>query len=289
MSTLSVLITGARGQLGLELQATAPSNARLTAIDLQELDITDTDATNAFVASAKPDWIINCAAYTAVDKAESDGALAMRVNRDGARNLAEAARRSNARLVHISTDFVFDGLKSSPYLPDDPPSPLGLYGQTKLEGEQAVEAASGGDALIVRTAWLYSAHGGNFAKTILRLLAERPEVRVVADQVGTPTSAATLATALWKLIAANAAGGRYHYTDAGVASWYDFAVAIRTIAMQRQQRELPPVLPIRTQDYPTPARRPAYSVLDKTRTTAITGPAPHWQDALQTVLARLLP
>ena len=288
MSTTPILITGARGQLGLELQARAPGTANITAIDLQELDITDAAATAAQVAAIRPRWIINCAAYTAVDKAESDGELAMRVNRDGARHLALAAKQHGARLVQVSTDFVFDGRKSSPYLPDDAPHPLGHYGQTKLEGELAVEQASGGDALIVRTAWLYSAHGANFAKTILRLLAERPEVRVVADQVGTPTSAGTLADTLWKLIAADATGGRYHYTDSGVASWYDFAVAIRAAASRHQGRALPPILPIRTEDYPTPARRPAYSVLDRQRTLAITGPAPHWQEALESVMTQLL-
>lgn len=288
MSALPVLITGARGQLGLELQAGAPSHASLTAVDVQELDITDAAATDALVASLRPRWIINCAAYTAVDKAESDAATARRVNVDGARHLAEAAQRHGARLIHISTDFVFDGLKSSPYLPDDTPNPLGVYGQTKLDGELAVAAATGDDALIVRTAWLYSPHGANFAKTMLRLLDERPEVRVVADQIGTPTSATTLAHTLWKLVAADAPGGRYHCTDAGAASWYDFAVAIRAGAVRRLGRELPPMHPIRTQDYPTPARRPAYSVLDKTRTTGIVGELPHWQAALDPVLDRLL-
>lgn len=278
------MITGARGQLGIALQRSAAASGKLHSVDA--LDITDAAAIEQAVSSFEPTAIINCAAYTAVDRAENDAELARRVNRDGAAHLAQAAARCGARMVHISTDFVFDGRKSSPYLPDDATHPLGVYGQSKLEGEHAVRAA-GGDALIVRTAWLYSAHGNNFVKTMLRLMREKPQLGVVADQVGSPTCADTLAAALWKLLDAQAAAGTYHYTDAGVASWYDFAVAIRELGAPIFGELLAPVVPIRTQDYPTPAARPPYSVLDKAATSAIIGPIPHWREPLREVLWQL--
>jgi dTDP-4-dehydrorhamnose reductase len=186
--------------------------------------------------------------------------------------------------LHVSTDFVFDGRKASPYRPDDAPAPLGVYGASKLAGEQAVRDTRGLDALILRTGWVYSAHGQNFVKTMLRVMRERSEVRVVADQIGTPTSTATLAGTLWTLLERNAAAGIYHCSDAGAASWYDFACAIRELALRRSGEKLAPVLPIATSDYPTPARRPAYSVLDKTATWAITSPAPHWREPLRAVI-----
>lgn len=285
---MKILITGAKGQLGIELLRSLPQGWHATGIDRAELDITDAAGVARFIDDLRPSAVINCAAYTAVDKAESDAATALRVNRDGAGNLAAAAARVSARMVHISTDFVFDGLKSSPYLPDDPPSPRSVYGQSKLDGERAATSANP-DTLIVRTAWLYSAHGQNFVKTMLRLMQEKPELRVIADQIGTPTCASSLAGAVWALLGQSAASGIYHYSDAGAASWYDFACAIRELAAPRTARALAPVLPIRTQDYPTPAQRPAYSVLDKTSTYAITGVARHWREPLAEVIAELLP
>jgi dTDP-4-dehydrorhamnose reductase len=182
--------------------------------------------------------------------------------------------------VHVSTDFVFDGKASSPYAPDAPTRPLGVYGATKRDGE----IAAGADALIVRTAWVYAAAGNNFVRTMLRLMAERDEVRVVADQIGTPTHAASLARAIWALAAAGSTG-HYHWTDAGAASWYDFAVAIQeeALALGLLSRAVP-IVPIRTVDYPTPAQRPAFSILDKTTTWAITGPARHWRAELRDCL-----
>lgn len=283
-----VLVTGTNGQLGLELKATLPAGIEFHGIDLPELDITDAAAVSHFVDRLRPAAIVNCAAYTAVDKAESDSTLAYAVNRDGARNLARAAKQSGARLVQISTDFVFDGRQSTPYRTTDTPAPLGVYGQSKLEGEQAAIAETAGDALVVRTAWLYSAHGQNFVKTMLRLMREKPQLTVIADQVGTPTSATTLAQAVWKLLDARATGGIYHYSNAGVASWYDFACAIRELALADGASGLAPVLPIPTSAYPTPARRPAYSVLDKTETTALIGAMPHWREPLRMVIGALL-
>ena len=278
---MKVLIVGGKGQLGRALAATAPAGAEIFSHDIDTLDITDGVAIAAAVADIAPDLILNAAAYTAVDKAESDEALALAVNATAVGYLADAARQSGVRLVHVSTDFVFDGLAGVPYRPEATPNPLSAYGRTKLAGE----VAAGADALIVRTAWVYAPTGSNFVRTMLRLMAERPEVRVVADQIGTPTYAPGLAAALWAL-AASGAVGLYHYTDAGVCSWYDFALAIQEEAVLAGLLDRAvPVVPIATADYPTPARRPHFSVLDKTSTyAALGGAAPHWRANLRTMI-----
>jgi dTDP-4-dehydrorhamnose reductase len=282
---MKTLITGANGQLGHSLQQTAPELAELICTDVAELDICDAAAVNAFVAQHRPELILNAAAYTAVDKAESEEALALRINADAVANLAAAARSQGARLVHVSTEFVFDGVSGVPYTPDAPTAPVSAYGRTKLAGEQA----AGEDALIVRTAWVYGPRGGNFVRTMLRLMAERDEVRVVADQIGTPTYAPALAAALWTL-AENGAHGIHHYTDSGAASWYDFAVAIQEEALELGLIDRAvPVIPIATSDYPTPATRPHYSVLDKASTFALLGgAAPHWRVNLRLMLKEIL-
>jgi dTDP-4-dehydrorhamnose reductase len=276
------LIVGAGGQLGRALAASAPPGVAVAAQDSAALDITDRVAVGALVRALRPDLVFNAAAYTAVDKAESDEAAAYAVNAAAVGHLADAARSVGARLVHVSTDFVFDGRAGVPFAPDAPTNPLGAYGRTKRAGE----VAAGDDALIVRTAWVYAPEGGNFVRTMLRLMRERPEVRVVADQIGSPTYALGLAAALWTL-AGKDTRGIHHYTDAGVASWYDFAVAIQEEALAAGLLETAvPVIPIRTADYPTPARRPAYAVLDKTGTFAILGrPAPHWRVNLRRMIA----
>jgi dTDP-4-dehydrorhamnose reductase len=286
---MKALVTGAGGQLATELLAAPPAGWSVTAISERDLDIRDAEAVQAAVRALSPDLVLNAAAYTAVDRAESESEIAFAVNRDGAAHLAEAAQRVGARMAHVSTDFVFDGQTSRAYRPDDTPSPLGVYGASKLAGEIAVAEAAP-EALILRTAWVYSPHGGNFLKTMLRVMAARGEVRVVADQIGTPTSASTLAATLWGLALAGATG-IHHATDAGAASWYDFAQAIGedAHAMGRLARA-PKVVPIATEDYPTPARRPAFSVLDKTSTwTILGGPPPHWRVAMREVLSRLPP
>lgn len=283
---MKVIVTGAGGQLGRALVAGAPADAAVVALDRAALDIGDAAAVQARIKAERPDIIINAAAYTAVDKAESEPDLACRINADGPRHLAAAALDAGARLAHISTDFVFDGAKSAPYHPDDPVNPLGVYGASKRAGEEAVLGLMP-DALIVRTAWVYGAGGGNFVKTMLRLMRERGRVSVVADQFGTPTHAASLARAIWALAGAGAAG-IHHFTDAGSASWYDFAVAI---AEEAQALGLiaaaADVSPIATTDYPTPARRPAFGVLDKRATWAITGVPRHWRAELRLMLAAL--
>ena len=281
---MKVLIVGGKGQLGRGLAASAPTDAEIISHDIDTLDITDRDSVAAIVAGGQPDWIFNAAAYTAVDKAESDEATALAVNATAVAHLAAAAKEISAQFVHVSTDFVFDGLSGVPYAPDAQPNPLAAYGRTKLAGE----VAAGPDALIVRTAWVYAPTGGNFVRTMLRLMAERPEVRVVADQIGSPTYAPRLAAALWAL-AAKGAAGMHHYTDAGVASWYDFAVAIQEEALASGLLERAvPVIPIATSDFPTPAMRPSYSVLDKTATYAVLGgPAPHWRTNLRTMIREI--
>ncbi|WP_404482421.1 dTDP-4-dehydrorhamnose reductase [Novosphingobium sp. BL-52-GroH] len=281
---MKVLIVGGKGQLGRGLAATAPADAEIVSHDIDTLDITDPAAVLAVAREVRPDVIFNAAAYTAVDKAESDEEAAHAVNALAVGNLAAAARDVGARFVHVSTDFVFDGLSGVPYRPDAPTAPLGVYGRTKLAGEEL----AGEDALIVRTAWVYAPTGGNFVRTMLRLMGERPEVRVVADQVGTPTYAPGLAAALWTM-AGQGVCGLHHYTDAGACSWYDFAVAIQEEGLAAGLLDKAvPVIPINASDYPTPATRPHYSVLDKTSTFAILGgPTPHWRANLRKMIAEI--
>ncbi len=280
------LVTGMGGQLSRELVATAPTGVEVRALDAAELDIADRDAVLRAVRANSPDIIVNAAAYTAVDLAEKEADAADRVNHLAVGHLAEAAGDCGGRLVHVSTDYVFDGRSPIAYEPHHPTSPASVYGRTKRDGE--IAALRSADALVVRTAWVYAPHGRNFVATMLRLMHERDEVRVVADQVGTPTSATGLARALWSLAAAGAAGV-HHWTDAGVASWYDFAVAIReeAAALGAEKIGRATVTPIRTEDYPTPARRPAMSILSKESTWALIGPARHWREELRSVLRRM--
>jgi len=277
---MKALITGAYGQLGSALRISAPRGIEIAGYGSSDLDIARRADVAEVVERERPDFILNAAAYTAVDKAEQNEAAALAVNGHAVGYLAEAAGRIGARLVHVSTDFVFDGRAGSPYRTDAPPQPLGVYGRTKLVGEQMA-----GDALVVRTAWVYGPKGSNFVRTMLRLMRERPEVRVVADQIGTPTYAPQLAHALWGL-AQLGESGLHHYTDAGAASWYDFAVAIQEEALALGLLdEAVPVIPIATADFPTPAKRPSYSVLDKRVTYAALGkPAPHWRVNLRLML-----
>ena len=285
---MKVLVTGARGQAGAALTASTPAGTEVIAVDRAQLDITDRARVLDTVGRAKPAVVINAAAYTAVDRAEEEQDAAFRINCDGAGHLAEAAQAAGARMIQISTDYVFDGTRSTPYRPEDAPNPLGVYGRSKLAGEQVVAERTQGRALIVRTAWVYAATGQNFVRTMLRLLRERPEVRVVGDQIGTPTHAAGLARALWGFVRHPDARGIWHWTDAGVASWYDFAVAIRAVIATRDDTaRLAEVVPITTAEYPTAARRPAYGVLDKGATWSLLGPAAHWSEELRRCLAAM--
>jgi len=288
---MNLLVTGSRGQLGSELRMLHEMQDKPGAhtwffSDLPELDITDAGQVEAFCRDRRIDAIVNCAAWTAVDRAESEPDAAFRVNRDGAAALAAAAKATGGLLAHVSTDYVFDGSSSRPYREDDPVAPCGVYGQSKWEGEEAIRA-SGCSHLIIRTAWLYSAHGQNFVKTMLRLGRERESLGVVFDQVGTPTWAADLAGAIVSILGQIDPARRYtetfHYSNEGVCSWYDFAKAIMDAERLRCK-----VSPIETSDYPTPAARPPYSVLNKRKIReAWVLEIPHWHDSLLRMLEEL--
>lgn len=278
---MKVLITGARGQLGRALVASVPAGWSCDALDRAGLDLADRDAVRDRILADAPDVLVNAAAYTAVDRAESEEDTAFAINAGAVAAMAEALGRTGGRLVHVSTDFVFDGASPRAYRPQDPRNPLCAYGRTKAAGE----VSAGPDAIILRTAWVHAAGGANFVRTMLRLMRERDEVRVVADQIGAPTWAPGLATVLWGLVTAGARG-IYHHSDAGVASWYDFAVAIQeeALAIGLLDREVP-VLPIATADFPTPAVRPAFSLLDSSATREVLGDRPvHWRVNLRRML-----
>ena len=283
---MQVLITGAEGQLGRELLRTAPAHMTCVSLPRHCLDISDGASIERALELHAPVLIINAAAYTAVDQAEQDCQTAKAVNASGPALLAQAARARDLRLVHVSTDFVFDGTKSTPYQPDDDTNPLSVYGASKRDGELRVLATADDQSLIVRTGWVYSSLGNNFVNTMLRLMQQRDELGVVADQLGTPTWARGLARALWVLAERPEATGIYHWSDAGVASWFDFAVAIEEEARRCGRLSRPvSVRPIATSDYPTPARRPACSVLDKTATWNLLDlPPMHWRAALREML-----
>jgi len=283
-----VLITGANGQLGKALAANVPSGYEALVADRQTLNISDAGSVTAWVNDNSPDGIINAAAYTAVDKAEAEADLARIANTDGPKNLAVAAAEHNILMVHVSTDFVFNGHAGAPYRTDDSSDPLSVYGVTKRDGEQEVLSAYGDKAAIVRTAWVYDAGGSNFVMTMLRLMQEKGSLGVVADQIGTPTYVHGLAEACWSLLNKELAGV-FHWTDAGVASWYDFAVAIQEEGLELGiLSKSIPINPLTTADFPTPAARPSNSVLDKTNTWQALGmTAPHWRDNLRKALASL--
>ena len=269
------LITGSNGQLGRELTARIPN---AIATDADTLDITDFDAVQKFVREHDIDTIINCAAYTAVDRAESDIELATRINVTGPGNLA----KTGCKLVHISTDYVFDGTGHTPYKTTDSTNPISVYGKTKLAGEKAV-LNNNNNAVIIRTAWLYSPNGNNFVKTMLRLGAERESINVVCDQIGSPTYAGDLADAIVQILPQinTENTGVYHYTNMGVCSWYDFATAIMELGGRKCR-----VNAIPTSEYPTAATRPFYSVLDKTKIIKTFNiNIPHWHDALRRCLS----
>lgn len=277
---MNILVTGANGQLGREMQrlgAVSPNNYIFT--DVAELDVTDAGAVLRAAEQTRAEAIVNCAAYTNVERAEEDEATADLLNRLAPANLAAAAAATGATLIHISTDYVFDGTAHLPYAEQSPTAPLGVYGRTKLAGEQAVEA-SGCSHLILRTAWLYSAFGNNFLKTMLRLTAERESLSVVFDQIGTPTYAGDLALGIFSVIEGGQLRGNegiYHFSDEGACSWYDFAVEIAAAVGHDKCR----IAPCHTAEYPSKAPRPAYSVLDKSKFKTTFGiEIPHWRESM---------
>lgn len=286
---MKTLVLGCNGQLGQALASTAQDGTEFVGCDLPELDITSADAVLERCIQEMPVAIINAAAYTAVDSAESEPALATAVNVEGARNAALAARAVGARLMHISTDFVFDGETSVPYKTDSATNPMSVYGRTKRDGELAVLEVMPDTAVIVRTAWLYSKTGGNFVKTMLRLMGERDEISVVADQVGTPTWADSLATGVWAIAGVSGLKGILHWTDGGQASWYEFAQAIQeeALALELLDKTIP-IHAIASDDYPSPAARPRYSVLDCSVAHAAIDLRPaHWRVNLRRMLTSM--
>ena len=288
MTLPTALVLGAGGQLGRACIDLAPSNIVVTGLARAECDLTDTEAMRGYLDRVDPRCIINAAAYTAVDQAEAEPALAHAINAQAPGELAALCAQRGIRLVHVSTDFVFDGSNQMPYQPLDAASPLGVYGESKWRGERAV-ATSGASHAIVRASWIYSAQGRNFLLTMLRLLNEREEVGVVADQVGAPTSARGLAEICWRLAQHPGGNGVFHWSDSGAISWYEFACAI---CEEGVELALVPdgvrVKAISTSDYPTPAQRPAYSVLDSAATCTLLGVEQRpWRDALRDVLRSL--
>lgn len=286
-----ILLTGANGQVGEELGQTLAVLGEVVPIDRTRWDLSQPDSIRPIVQEVQPGLIVNAAAYTAVDKAESEADVADLVNGKAPQVLAEEAQKLQAQLIHISTDYVFDGKSSSPYLDSDATRPLGAYGRSKLLGEVAVRNHCQ-NHMIIRTAWVYGVCGkGNFVKTMLRVGAQREELRVVTDQIGAPTWAKDLALAIAQLAPqlTPETAGTYHYTNSGVCSWYDFAVAIfeeaRSLGFPLQVQR---VVPITTEDYPTPAQRPAFSVLALKKTAALLGGhPPYWRDSLRKMLVEL--
>lgn len=285
---MNILVTGANGQLGCCMRNAASGSAdRYIFTDVAELDITDRDAVARMVADNGINLIINCAAYTNVDKAETDAAFAEKLNAEAVRNLADAIKGVDGTLIHISTDYVFGGDPyNTPCREEQTGTPTGVYGLTKLHGEQAI-AASGCKALIFRTAWLYSEYGKNFVKTMLNLTSTKPELKVVFDQTGTPTYAQDLADAIYNIIENRRFEGNegiYHYSNEGVCSWFDFTKAIASIAGNTGCD----IQPCHSDEFPSPVRRPAYSVLDKTKFKHTFGlRVPYWTDSLKTCINNL--
>ena len=289
---MKILVFGASGQIGREVcRAAWPPRYAILPLDRKAVDITKSAAVSAMLARETPDLVINLAAYTAVDRAESEPEVAWAANCVGAAHIAGACDESATPLVHLSTDYVFDGRKTGPYREEDAVGPLGVYGRSKEAGERAVRAAVARH-MILRTAWVFGAYGANFVKTMLRLAAERPVLRVVADQRGCPTAAADIAAALMVIAAhierGKAKWGTYHFVGAGAASWHSFAQAIFDQAAP-QLAACPQVEPITTEQYPTPARRPMNSVLDCRKIEEVFGiSSPPWRTALATVIRELL-
>ena len=286
--TNRILLTGADGQLGNELQQTLAPLGEVIALTRQELDLSQSEQIRQLVQQVRPSMIVNSAAYTAVDKAESEVELAQAVNGTAPKIMAEEAEKIGASLLQVSTDYVFDGQKNTPYLETDPTHPLSSYGKSKLAGEIGIQQVTD-NYLILRTAWVYGVYGkGNFVKTMLRLGQDREELRVVADQVGSPSWARDIADAIAQLLQSETTG-IYHFTNSGVVSWYDFAIAIfeeaRALGFPLKVQR---VIPITTADYPTPATRPAYSVLSGKKITETLGDyPPYWRDSLRKMLKQL--
>jgi len=286
---MRVLITGGTGQLARALVAAAPEHWQVHSPGEVDLDITQPSMVREAFDRLQPELLINTAAYTAVDRAENEPDKAFSVNTEGARTLAEICAEAGARMLHLSTDFVFDGRKSSPYEPHDAPHPLSVYGSSKREGERQVLEVLGDNVVVLRTAWLYAAGSRNFVTSMLERMQNGKALKIVCDQVGTPTWTRTLADAIWRMARKPGLHGNWHFTDAGVASWYDFAVAIQEEALAVELLSQPVLIePVRSEAFKTAATRPFYSVLDKTRTWEALGIDPvHWRICLRGMLKEM--
>lgn len=285
---MKVLVTGGGGQLASELLATQPDAIEVIVASRETLDITNAEHIDTFFTRHQPDVVINAAAYTAVDKAEDDREKAYSVNRDGPALLADACI-GRSFFLHISTDFIFDGQNNRPYSVDAEPKPLSVYGDSKLAGEQRIQASALDDWAIIRTSWVYSIHGANFVKSMLNLMGRLEKLNIVYDQIGTPTWARGLAEVCWE-VASQRAQGIFHWSDAGVSSWYDFAIAIQKLGLENGLLDVKiPIAPIPTEAYPLPATRPSYSVLDKRHTLeSMTGlEHKHWMLQLESMIKAL--
>lgn len=283
---MNILIVGSQGQLGQSLSITAPEHVQMTCLDYPEIDITNLESVTTVFNKCRPDVVVNAAAYTAVDAAEDNTELAYNVNSSGPAILSKQCLTSRARLIHISTDFIFSGDQTEPYLPLDEARPLSVYGKSKLRGEAHVLDTLADTAVIIRTAWLYSIFGNNFVKTMLRLMRTQDALTVVGDQVGSPTWATSLAHVVWKFIENNATHGIFHWTDRGAISWYDFAGEIQRQALKLELLSYSiPIKRIGTQEFPTAARRPGYSVLDCSDTcTVLNHRQTNWEENLNLML-----
>lgn len=282
-----LVVIGKSGQLAWEIARLSPD---AMCIGRDDIDITSAEDIAAKLAALKPDAVINASAYTAVDKAESDETNAYLINEAAVANLADYCKSNNAFFVHVSTDYVFNGEKGSPYTVEDAIEPQGMYGKTKAAGEAKIKSILPDFSTIIRTSWVYSSHGNNFVKTMLRLMAEKPELGVIDDQIGSPTWAKGLARACVEA-AHQKITGVYHWSDEGVCSWYDFAVAIQQLGLEKGLlQQAVPVKPIPSSAYPTPAKRPHYSVLDKTLTReTFSSPLNHWREQLSAMMDELVP
>jgi dTDP-4-dehydrorhamnose reductase len=286
---MKIIVIGRSGQLAWELARLSSEQHQIVCLGRNDIDLTSQAKVKSTLIGLGADAVINTAAYTAVDLAESDKENAYLLNRDAVSQLVQACAELSLHLVHVSTDFVFDGKKACPYLPNDTINPISVYGASKAAGEQVLLELLPNNSCVIRTSWVYSIHGNNFVKTMLRLMAEKPKLGVIGDQVGTPTSAKPLAQACF-YAAINQVKGIHHWTDAGVASWYDFAVAIQELALSRKMlNNATEIFPITTSEYHTPAQRPSYSVLDKTSlTNSFAGLSiRHWRVELDEMLNEL--
>lgn len=286
---MKIIVIGKSGQLAWELARFSSGSVDIVCLGRNDIDVFDYDSAFSVISGLNADAVINASAYTAVDKAEEDKDAAFALNYDAVACLARVCKELGMHFVHVSTDFVFDGLKSSPYLPGDYKSPIGVYGASKSAGEDEIVACIPDSGCIIRTSWVYSVHGNNFVKTMLRLMSEKPELGIISDQIGSPTLASSLACVCVEAVV-NRVAGIHHYTDNGVASWYDFAVAIQELGLDKGLLSVEiPIKSISTSDYPTPAARPSYSVLDKSSLVAALPGVElvHWRKQLSTMLDEL--